>query len=97
MAIAMGMSTPSIFKLTHYLVFLLLLPRGVVAAAAASVSLTSLSLVQFLNPSPHWYSLFLFIVIVCALTWLPRDSRWRLEILGFFVITLFLVRQLTGV
>ncbi len=79
------------------LVFLLLLPRGILAAAAASVSLTSLSLVQYLNPAAHWYCMFLLVVIVGVLAWCPRESRWRLEVLGFLIVTMFLVRQLTGV
>lgn len=83
--------------LQSLLVFFLLLPRGTLVAAAGSVSVTALSLVQFLNPTANWYGLFLFIAIVCAVNWLPRDARWRLEALGFLVITLVLFRQLTGV
>ncbi len=79
------------------LVFLLLIPRGTLAAITASLSLTALSLVQFLNPTAHWYCLLLFIVLICCLSWLPRDGPWRLEIVGFLVVTLFLFRQLTGV
>ncbi len=83
--------------LQSVLIFLLVVPRGPLTAAAASVSLTSLSYVQYLNPSSHWYCLFLVIAIVCVLSWIPRDHRWRLELLGFLVITLLLFRQLTGV
>ncbi|MFQ5938766.1 MAG: hypothetical protein ACE5KL_01670, partial [Alphaproteobacteria bacterium] len=83
--------------LQSLLVFFLLVPRGTLVAATSSVSVTALSLVQFLNPTANWYCLFLFIVIVCALDWLPRDARWRLETLGFLVVTLLLFRQLTGV
>jgi hypothetical protein len=79
------------------LLFLLFLPRGVLAATAASASMTALSLVQFLNPTANWYCLFLFVLIVCVLAWLPRESRWRLETLGFLVVTILLFRQLTGV
>lgn len=79
------------------LIFFLIAPRGTLPATAASVSLTSLSFVQYLNPTTHWYSLFLVIAIICALSWIPRQHRWRLELLGFLVITLALFRQLTGV
>ena len=79
------------------LIFALFLPRGTVAAVAASVSMTALSFVQFLNPTPHWYCLFLLIAVICALGWLPRDSRWRLEVVGFLVVTLLMFRQLSGV
>lgn len=40
---------------------------------AASVSMTALSFVQFLNPTSHWYCLFLLIAVICALGWLPRE------------------------
>ncbi|MFQ5953964.1 MAG: hypothetical protein ACE5JZ_02755 [Kiloniellales bacterium] len=79
------------------LIFLLLVSRGALVATAAAVSMTALSFVQYLNPQPHWYCLFLFVVIVCGLAWIPRDARWRLELLGFLLITLLLFRQLTGV
>ena len=79
------------------LIFALSAPRGAVAVAVAAVSLTALSFVQFLNPSAHWYCLFLLIAVMCGLRWMPRDFRWRLEILGFLVVTLLLFRQLTGV
>lgn len=79
------------------LVFFLLLPHGSLTAVAASVSLTALSFVQFLNPAAHWYCLFLFIALLCVLGWMPRGARWRLEILGLLVVTLLLFRQLTGV
>ena len=79
------------------LVFLLLMRHGALMAAVASLSFSSLSVVQFLNPTPHWYCLFLVLLIIAVLTWLPRDSPWRLEILGFLVVTVLLFRQLTGV
>lgn len=79
------------------LIFLLLAPRGAPVAAAAGVAVTALSFVQFLNPTPHWYALFLFVTVVCVVSWLPPGSRGRLEILGFLVVTVFLFRQLSGV
>ena len=79
------------------LIFALFLPRGAVTAVAAAVSLTALSFVQFLNPTAHWYCLFLLVALVCGLSWLPRDARRRLEILGFLVVLMLLFRQLTGV
>jgi hypothetical protein len=79
------------------LVFLLLLPRGGLIALAGAVAYTSLSFVQFLNPTAHWYSLFILVLLVCALTWLPASFPLRLEVLGFLVILLMLFRQLSGV
>ena len=60
------------------LVFLVAAPRGAMVALVASVALTALSFVQFLNPSPHWYALFLIIAAIALLTWLPAKSRGRL-------------------
>ena len=79
------------------LIFFLVIRRGTLVAITASVSLTALSYVQFLNPTANWYGLFLVIVVICVLSWRPQDGRWRLEALGFLVVTLLMVRQLTGV
>ena len=78
------------------LIFLILLPRGGLLALAGSIAFSSLSLVQFLNPTAHWYGLFIFMLIVAALTWLPPSFRFRPEILGFLVVLLALFRQLSG-
>lgn len=79
------------------LVYLLLLSRGVVVAIAGAVAMASLSFVQFLNPTANWYALFIFIMIICCLEWIPRQTIGRIELIGFLVITLFLFRQLSGV
>lgn len=79
------------------LLYGLLLPRGIVVATAGAVAMTSLSFVQFLNPTANWYALFIMILIICALQWLPRQTTGRLELIGFLVVTLFLFRQLSGV
>ena len=79
------------------LIFFVVSPRGPLVAAAAAMSLTALSFIQFLNPAAHWYALFLLIVIIGALDWIPPDRRGRLELIGFLVMTLLLFRQLTGI
>jgi len=79
------------------LVFGLLAGRGVLVAFAAALAMTCLSLVQFLNPTAHWYALFLCVVIVACLSAEDRERRGRLELIGFLVVTLFLFRQLSGV
>ncbi|MCG8693521.1 MAG: hypothetical protein MI806_20140 [Minwuiales bacterium] len=78
------------------LVFFLFNGRGLGHAAVAAVSLTSLSFVQFLNPTAHWYCVFLFVAIIAALSWIGPEHRWRLCVIGFLVGTLILFRQLTG-
>ena len=79
------------------LLFLVMQPAGRLTALAGSAALTALSFVQFLNPTAHWYGLFLIVAIIAVLTWVPRDVVWRTALLGFLLMTLLLFRQLTGV
>lgn len=79
------------------LVFFLLAPRGPVVAASGAAAMTALSFVQFLNPTAHWYALFLAVLLTAVLAWIPRTNRWRLPLLGFLIVTMVLFRQLSGV
>ena len=79
------------------LMFLILKRGGAVTALIGGVVLTSLSFVQFLNPTPNWYTLFLAVATVAWLSWNPIGLRWRHIITGFLVGTTFLFRQLSGV
>jgi hypothetical protein len=79
------------------LMFLVLKRGGVTTALIGGLALTSLSFVQFLNPTPNWYTLFLAIATIA---WLSRNAmtvRWRHIVAGFLVGTAFLFRQLSGV
>jgi hypothetical protein len=78
------------------LVFLLLGRRRPGLALVASVALTALGVLQFLNPTAHWYCLALAIAIAAALAWLPREGRARLLVVGALLGTLALFRQLSG-
>ncbi|MEM7170598.1 MAG: hypothetical protein AAF530_10540 [Pseudomonadota bacterium] len=71
--------------------------KGPIAGLLASVTLTCLSFVQFLNPTAHWYSLFLLIAIIAWLSWKIEDTPRQLFVVGLLVTTLFLFRQLSGV
>jgi hypothetical protein len=66
-------------------------------AAVAAVSINALGVVNFLNPTSNWYGLFIVVLIVCTLVWIPRDSGLRIVIVGFLVGMLVLFRQLSGV
>jgi hypothetical protein len=59
--------------------------------------MATLSAVQFLNPTAHWYCLFLLVLIIAALRWIPASFALRLEVIGFLVVSVALFRQLTGV
>lgn len=75
----------------------LLRDRGMLTALAGAVGATALGTIQFFNPTPHWYSLFLTVVLIAWLRWRSPTARWRLEGVGFIVMTIFLFRQLSGV
>lgn len=79
------------------LIYLLVAPAGRVAAIIASTVIVSLSTVQFLNPTAHWYALFFAIVVIFVLQQDRFDAFGRLETIGFLLVTLFLFRQLSGV
>ena len=65
-------------------------------AVAIAIASPALGLVQYLNPTSNWYALFLTILIVCALEWIPRQAKARLFVVGFLLGTLVLFRQLSG-
>ncbi len=79
------------------LLFLVLRPGGLLAASAGATAVTALGFLQFLNPTAHWYCLFLTIALVAVLHGVPRTTRWRLDVVGALVMTIVLFRQLSGV
>ena len=78
------------------LIYGLLLDKGVLLSVAGAISMACLSFVQFLNPTAHWYCLFLFILLLVVIRFSQR-TRWRLVVCGALMMTIFLFRQLTGV
>jgi hypothetical protein len=79
------------------LMFLILKRRGAATALVGGLALTSLSFVQFLNPTPNWYTLFLAVATIAWLSWNPIGLRRRHVVTGFLLGTTFLFRQLSGV
>ena len=79
------------------LVFLLLRPVGLLAASVGATGITAFGFLQFLNPTAHWYCLFLVILLAAVLHGRPVGARWRLESAGAIVMTVLLFRQLSGV
>lgn len=79
------------------MVFLLLRQQGVLMAVGAGVAASSLSIVQYFNPTANWYCLILFLGMICWLNWKPAGSCCRLEVTGLLLSTIFQFRQLTGV
>lgn len=78
------------------LAFDLFARRSVLLAAVASLMVTALGVVQFLNPSANWYCLALVFALIWWLQVVPRSTRWRIVIAGVFIGALCLFRQLSG-
>src|SRR5687767_11264029 len=72
------------------LMFLVLKRGGTATALIGGLALTSLSFVQFLNPTPNWYTLFLAVATIAWLSWNPIGLRRRHVVTGFLVGTAFL-------
>ena len=66
-------------------------------ASAAAIASVALGVVQFLNPTPHWYALYGTCALLYWLTWAPRDGWMRLVGAGAIVGTIGLFHQLLGV
>lgn len=64
-------------------------------AAVATLALTALGAIQFLNPTAHWHCLALVILLIATLGPAPRTSRQLLAV-GILIGTIALFRQLTG-
>ena len=79
------------------LVFALLARRSVLLAIAASTSVNALGVVQFLNPTAHWYCLSLAVFLIWWLSVTPPGRWWRLLVTGLVIGVVLLFRQLTGV
>jgi hypothetical protein len=79
------------------LMFLILRREGAATALIGGLVLTSLSFVQFLNPSANWYTLVLAVATIAWLSCNPTGLRWRHTVTGVLVGTSFLFRQLSGV
>ena len=76
-------------------VFLVLRRGGIWLALVGSLAVSSLSFVQFLNPTAHWYCLFL-VLLIPVIVRVPRQGWLRLILLGLLVGTIAMFRQLTG-
>lgn len=79
------------------LIYMLLRSQGALVAFAGIVAITSLSYIQFLNPTANWYGLFLTILIIFCLEKIPENYTYKFPIIGYLLVTIFLFRQLSGV
>ena len=69
---------------------------ALVSVAAASMAL-AFSFIQWINPTPNWYTLCLAFIALFVVTQRDPTKTKAILLLGFIVGTVFLLRQLTGV
>lgn len=79
------------------LVFLLLVRQSRPGAALAAVASLSLGVLQYLDPTAHWYCQLLAVAVVFTLLSLGPESRARLPLAGALIATATLFRQLSGI
>lgn len=81
----------------HSVVVLVLLwPAGPLAAVAGSIASVALGVVQFLNPQPHWYCLFI-VGLIAVLLERRQASPARADVaVGVLLGLCYLFRQLTA-
>ncbi|MGH6946816.1 MAG: hypothetical protein ACREDZ_05765, partial [Kiloniellales bacterium] len=76
--------------------FALLAPRGGAAAFAGALALGGLTFVQAPGFGVQWCALLLALLIAATTTWLGREVRGRIVLLGFLATALTLLHPLVG-
>jgi len=71
--------------------------NGYLAAITAVLVLTAFGFLQFINPTPNWYTMFFAIVLAWLLSSQRPDSSRKIILVGFTVGLIFLLRQLSGI
>ena len=71
--------------------------HGMFIAVTAAVIMLVFSFIQFINPSPNWYTLFFAILAAYVLSQMDARHAKTIVLAGFLVGIVFLLRQLTGV
>jgi hypothetical protein len=79
------------------LLFLIMRQKGVAIAAATGLLSSAVTIVQFFNPTPHWYCLPIGFAVILLLAPGHRHLRWRIETIGLLLVTMFWFRQLTAI
>ncbi len=77
-------------------IFFLFRSHGAMLAGALSLGSVTLGVLHYINPNHHWYALFFTILLICHLIWTPRTSRWYVPVAGLLIVTIGLLRHLTG-
>lgn len=79
------------------LAYKIAMDKGVLICVASASLMTAFSFLQFVNPTPHWYTLCFAIIITYILVKGDTNLPRTILLIGFFVGLAFLFRQLTGV
>jgi hypothetical protein len=79
------------------LVYALVARRNPFNGFAAAIAVTTLGIIQFLNPTAHWYCGLIAVAVTFWLVRVPARNRFRLIGAGLFVGLAMLFRQLSGI
>ena len=79
------------------LIAYLFYPNGRLLSVVSALVLSSLSFIQFVNPTANWYALFLVCLTIFYLHKSPMDGVKTFVLAGFLLGLLFCYRQLSGV
>jgi hypothetical protein len=78
------------------LIYVLIAPRDRAAALVAAVASITLGVIQFFNPTAHWYCGALTVALIVWMTRGPRHATWRYVGAGIFIGLIALFRQPSG-
>lgn len=79
------------------IMFSLLRSHGRAVAIVGTLAMSSLTFVQFPNPTANWYGLFFSLIVACALQRGMQRTYRGILVVGFLLAIVFCFRQLTGV
>jgi hypothetical protein len=79
------------------LIYILISPRDRAVALVAAVASIALGVIQFFNPTAHWYCGALTVALIVWMTYGPRRATWRFVGAGMFIGLIALFRQPSGV
>lgn len=79
------------------IMFKLFKPLGLYRSFTAAIVISSLSFVQYSTVAPSWYVLFMLISLIYYLQNVSELTRYRMSVIGFSLMTIFLFRQLSGI
>lgn len=71
--------------------------HGLLISVVAAIIAFSFSFIQFINPTPHWYTLSVTFILAYILSQKDIRKSKAILLIGLLIGVTFLLRQLTGV